>query len=248
MTMKKIIIFGFLLFFVNCLFAQVFNGVDFDGESFTIDFSTIRSRNKNDNVNSGNKTTPSAPILIPTSKESQTKAFHDKAAEEFKKGAEAWKKRDWNEAIRAFKVACAYNPGNSQYNKALSDARGYKEWDKGVEEAKKNNWDEAIRRYKSALLSFPNETILKNNIFGCSYNQTLELAEKYYNDSDWINASVYYNVLWKNFENKSTTVLYRYSETQNKIKNMKKSEEGFVKFNSRLYKVKKGLLFLNNNW
>ncbi len=245
--MKKILFSTLLILPFAFLHAQL-TGTLF-GTSYSFDKPTMHSsgggnNNQNSRWNSGSSDYTPAP----TSSENITKEYGQKAREEYNRGIKAWNKRDWNVAIRSFKVAIAYDKNNSYYQSALNKAKGYKEWDEGVAEANKENWDKAIELYKNALQYFPNDATLKNNIIGCSYNKTLGLAKKYFDKGDWINAAVYYNIMMKNFGNESQFVQTRFSDSYTKISNMRESEQALSKFNLRVEDVKKDLPFVNNGW
>jgi|GEM_PF-5218074 len=197
--------------------------------------------NWNSNVSSSTYSTPSSSVII-------TQAYDKKAAEAYNEGVEAWKKKDWDEAIRQFNKAQAFNPKNSDYIKYRDQAKGLKEWYRGIDEATKKNWDKAIARYREALRFFPEDKTLKDNIIACSYNKTSALAEKYYDNSDHINAAVYYNILLKNFDDKRQVVIDRYTESYQAVSNMKKSEQALSKFNLKLKEVRDELPFINSEW
>ncbi|NII25919.1 hypothetical protein HB364_12560 [Pseudoflavitalea sp. X16] len=245
--MKKLFAFLFTLLSFKLLQAQLSGnlfGTPYNFSKPSISGKGGGGSNSNDSWSSGN--TSSTPA--PTSSETITEAYEDKARKDYNKGVEAWKKRDWNSAIKFFNRATIYDEKNPAYKKALKDAKGYKQWDEGVEQAKGKSWEKAIEHYKKALELFPDDTVLKNNIIGCSYNQTSELAEKFYTKGNWINAAVYYQVLWKNFGNNSMLVQERYTECYTKVSSMKKSEQGYANFNAKVSEVKRKLPFVNSDW
>ncbi len=246
--MKKIFLITVLLLPFTWLYSQIKGNLF--GESYNFEKPRMSSGggggNNNNYSNWSSSNTASSPA--PTSSETITEAYQEKARKEYNKGVEAWKKRNWDDAIKFFKKATIFNEKNSSYQKALDEARGYKEWDEGIKEAEQGNWDKAIDKYKKSLEYFPNDTTLKNNIIACSYNKTLGLAQKYFDKEDYVNAAVYYNVLWKNFGNDSRYVQDRYSECYSKIGEMKKAEQGYAKFSSKLEEVKRELPFVNNSW
>ncbi|HYM92740.1 MAG TPA: hypothetical protein VET23_01260 [Chitinophagaceae bacterium] len=245
--MKSVYVLLFLFSPLTFLRAQISSGNLFCSP-YSFDFSNLKGSGGNNNDNSNWKSGNSDYRSAPTSSESITATYQEKAREKYNKGVKAWDKKDWNETIRFFKAAIAFDKNNTQYAKALNDARGYKEWDEGVNKAVKKNWANAIEKYKKSLEYFPGNTILKNNIIGCSNNESWELAEKYYKQKDYINAGVYYNVLWKNFGNNSNLVQSRYAECLSIISGMKKPELAQARFNTKLEQVKKELPYISNGW
>jgi len=248
LSLQSILLLQLLPF--TLLHAQSMSGSLF-GTSYSFDKPSMSGRGsgsggsgRSDNWSSGNTNYTPAP----TSSETITKAYQGFASQAYNKGIEAWKKKDWNSAIRFFNRATIYNEKNASYQKALNDAKGYKQWDEGVKQAEKQNWDKAIEHYKNALEYLPNDKTLKNNIIGCSYNKTSALADKYFTKGDYISAAVYYQVLWKNFGNNNMLVQDRYAQSYTKISAMKQSEGAYVKFNAKLQEVKNELPFINDEW
>ncbi len=245
--MKKIFIIVLQFLPFTFLYPQL-SGSLF-GTNYSFQKPSIGGSGGNGGGSGGNWSVNSSTSTAPSSTEVITDVYDTVAASAFEKGRKFWNK-DWDKAIHFFKKAKAYGRKKDEayYDKVIRKASGYKEWDKGVEQAKAKSWDKAIEFYKDALKYLPDEKTLKDNIIACSYNKTLGLAEKYYNNGDYINGAVYYNVLWKNFDNGSWVVQERYSKCLSEIEKMKKSEQAHAKFNSRLEEVKKGLPFIRYGW
>ena len=243
--MKRVFLLFLVSFYCVMIKAQM-SGTLF-GTPYSFSKPTMSGGGGGGGNNNNWHSTSTSTVTAPSSGEVLNNAYKQKAAEKYTKGVAAWNRRDWDQAIRLFNDAIAFN--NSQtYQDALQKAKGYREWDKGVELATKEHWQDAISRYQKALEYFPDNNTLKNNIIGCSYNQVLELADKYYKNEDWINAAVYYNVLWKNFGYDNYTAQSRYSEAYTKINGMKKADKALSKFNAKLEDIKKGLPFVSDNW
>jgi len=241
-----------LLNFLMLTFLQAQSQTFTSGDgSMSITVDKLNLSNGKDNYSQGasSGTTREYHYTSPSSSDIITEMYKKKETKEYEEAVKAWKQRDWDKAITHFKRAEAYHTNNQIYEAAISQARGYKEWDKGVEEAKNENWDKAIERYKEALQYFPNDNTLMKNIIECSYSKILELAAKEYNNQkDCVNIAVYYYILWKNFGDSSELVQQRYSHCSSIIENMKQSEKGHLKFESRLSEVRKELPFINSNW
>lgn len=216
------------------------------GSTITVDFSKLKSSGGNSSGEKYTSARESSPVI--SSGESQKIAYNRFAADAFKKAVEAWKKRDWDAVIRHCNTAHVYNPDNSDYVKTREDAKGYREWDKGVEESDRGNHDKAIDRFSIALRFFPDHPTLKSNIVICSRNKTADQAEKAYKAKNWVDAAVYYNVLWKNFGNNNETVQNRYAECLTKMEGMKQAEKAHIRFDAKLAEVKASLQARNINW
>jgi hypothetical protein len=235
--------------FVPAVAQKTISGNLFGTHDFTFTFPSGSSGGNNNgsgnssvwkgNGNSGT-TAPSSNIVI-------TDAYKQKGLSIFKKALEHWNK-DWDKTIRLIKKALVFDEDNAHYQKALQDARGYNEWDAGVKKVDEKKWDKAIEHYKKALDVFPGNNLLKKNIVGCCYRKIDEAADKYYGKEDWVNAAAYYQVLMKNFNEKSEWVNARYSLALTKVSEMPASEGAYTKLNARVADIKTGLAFVNDEW
>ena len=243
--MKKAIVILLLLSPIVMLNAQTTFSGGWKGGDVTVDFSGLRKSgggqgNTQERYSSERESSPSIP-----SGETLGKTYSINAADAYKKAVKAWNTRDWDAVIKHCNTAVAYakfDIGNQKiYSRIREQAKGYKEWDKGVEDADNNNYDKAIERFKNALEYLPEEAMLKTNIVLCCFNKITEAAVEYYNKENWVYAAAYYNVLWKNFDSNSAEVQTKYSECMSKIENMKKAEQGHLKYNAKLAEVQRTL-------
>jgi hypothetical protein len=90
--------------------------------------------------------------------------------------------------------------------------------------------------------------LLNDNIVGCAYQKVNDEAEAYYAKQDWINTAAYYQVLMKNFDEKSLWVSTRYSEALTKVSAMPQAEGAYTKLYAKVEEIKTGLPFINSEW
>jgi tetratricopeptide (TPR) repeat protein len=246
--MKQIILLPVCLLLVFALQAQKTIKGNLFGQDYTFTVPSTSSGGNNNTNNSGawkgngnsGATAPSSNIVI-------TDEYKKKGLALFIKAMEHWDK-DWDKTIRLIKKALVFDEYNAHYAKALEDARGHHEWDEGVKDANDQKWEKAINHYEKALEKFPGNDLLRQNIVGCSYRKIDDEAEKYYNRKDWVNAAAYYQVLMKNFNEKSDWVLTRYSLAMSKVSAMPPSEGAYTKLNGKVAEIKKDLVFINYEW
>lgn len=164
-----------------------------------------------------------------------------KGLKEWDKGVEAQNKGLHDKAIGHYIDALKFITDTADV-KILKDNISNCYWAEGLIEAKAKHWDAAIAKYKEALKYNPDNQAIKENIIYCSLQRTKELADKFMKERNWVEAGVYYNILLKNFDDRSYQS--EYSRCLTEISAINK--HGL--FNSRLKEEKQKLPFINNEW
>lgn len=164
---------------------------------------------------------------------------------EWDRGVEMHNKKMWDKAILFYNKALKHVTDSEDIKllrSNINECTFSKAWEDGIAEAKARRWDSAIAKYKEALQYHPENETLKSNVVGCSFQRTKDLAQKYLKEDNWVEAGVFNNILWKNFDDKAAETEYSRCLTQISVLGQ------YGLFNTRLEEEKQKLPFLNKDW